>query len=44
MPAMRCSNGKWKWGARGKCVFDTKEDAERAGRAIEAEKHRRNND
>lgn len=35
MPAQRCSNGKWKWGQRGSCVFDTKEEAERAGRAIE---------
>ena len=36
MPAIRCSNGKWKWGERGKCVFDSKEDAERAGTAIHA--------
>ena len=35
MPAQRCSNGKWKWGQRGSCVFDTEEEAERAGRAIE---------
>jgi hypothetical protein len=35
MPAQRCSNGKWKWGQRGSCVFDTEEQAERAGRAIE---------
>jgi hypothetical protein len=35
MPAQRCSNGKWKWGQRGSCVFDTQEQAERAGRAIE---------
>ena len=35
MPAQRCSNGKWKWGQRGSCVFDSEEQAERAGRAIE---------
>jgi hypothetical protein len=35
MPAQRCSNGKWKWGQRGSCVFDTEEQVERAGRAIE---------
>jgi hypothetical protein len=40
MPAQRCNNGKWKWGPRGSCVFDTKEEAERAGRAIERERHR----
>ncbi len=42
MPAIFCSqNGKWKWGERGKCVFDSKADAERAGRAIEAQKRER---
>ena len=36
MPAQRCANGKWKWGPRGSCVFDTEEEARRAGRAIES--------
>ena len=34
MPAIQCSNGKWKWGAFGNCVHATKEDAEKAGIAI----------
>lgn len=36
MPCMKCSNGKWKWGRRGKCVFLTKAKCEAAGRAIHA--------
>ncbi len=36
MPAIKCANGKWKWGERGACVYMTKQAAERAGRAIEA--------
>ena len=40
MPAMKCSNGKWKWGERGKCVFPTKAAAEKAARAIWAERGR----
>jgi hypothetical protein len=32
----------WKWGERGSCVFDSKEDAERAGRAIERQRHQAN--
>lgn len=37
MPAIKCPNGKWRWG-RGKCIYDTKGDAEQAGKAIEASK------
>ena len=38
MPVIKCSNGKYKWGQNGKCVFDTKEQAEKAGIAIEISK------
>ena len=38
MPALRCSNNKWKYGQRGKCVFSTKKQAQKAGKAIEAKK------
>lgn len=38
MPAIRCNNGKWKWGQRGQCVFKTKRDAEAAGIAIQIQK------
>ncbi len=37
MPAIKCSNGKWKYGQKGRCVFKTKADAEKAGRAIKAQ-------
>jgi hypothetical protein len=31
---MKCSNGKYKYGAKGKCVFDTLEACKRAAAAI----------
>jgi len=34
MPAIKCPNGKWKWGENGKCIHPTKEKAELIGRAI----------
>ena len=34
MPAKPCDNGKWKWGNNGDCVFDTRQDAQKAGIAI----------
>ena len=30
MPVFKCSNGKWRMGQNGDCVFDTKEQAEKA--------------
>lgn len=30
MPPIKCSNGKWKIGENGDCVFDTKELAKKA--------------
>ena len=36
MPCMKCNNGKWKYGERGKCVFLTKERCEKARQAIHA--------
>ena len=44
MPPIKCNNGKWKWGPRGSCVFDSEEQAERAGRSIERERHKANGD
>ena len=38
MPVIKCSNSKYKWGQKGKCVFKTKKQAEKAGRAIQAQK------
>jgi hypothetical protein len=33
-PALACENGMWKWGSRGECIYDTKEDAQKAGISI----------
>lgn len=40
MPCYRCSNGKYKYGLRGNCQFDTLASCEAAERAI----HAREND
>ena len=34
MPCMKCSNGKWKYGASGNCQFDTLEACHAAEAAI----------
>lgn len=39
MPCIKCSNGKWKYGAGGRCQFDTLA----ACRAAEAAIHAREN-
>ena len=36
MPVFKCSNGKWRVGS-GPCVFDTKEKADAALKAIKAQ-------
>lgn len=30
MPCIRCTNGKWKWGERGRCQYDSEADCKRA--------------
>ena len=34
MPCMKCSNGKYKYGEHGKCVYDTLAACKRAAAAI----------
>ena len=34
MPCMKCANGKWKYGERGRCVFDTLAACKAAAAAI----------
>jgi hypothetical protein len=34
MPCMKCSNGKYKYGEHGKCVFDTLAACKRAAAAV----------
>ena len=34
MPCMKCSNGKYKYGEHGKCVFDTLQACKDAAAAI----------
>ncbi len=36
MPCYKCSNGKYKYGERGRCQFDTLSACEAAERAIYA--------
>lgn len=37
MPCYKCSNGKWRYGNRGKCVFDTLKECQDAEAAIHAQ-------
>lgn len=36
MPCYKCANGKYKYGERGRCQFDTLEACQAAERAIHA--------
>lgn len=38
MPCYKCNNGRWKYGERGRCQFDTLAACEAAERAIHAGK------
>lgn len=38
MPVKKCSNGKYRIGS-GKCIYKTKEAAQKAYRAYRAKKH-----
>lgn len=40
MPCYKCSNGKYKYGERGRCQFDTLERCEAAERAINARENK----
>ena len=37
MPCIKCNNGKYKYGKKGKCVFDTLKKCNDAAAAIHAE-------
>lgn len=37
MPCIKCSNGKWKYGEKGRCVFKTLEACKKAAAAIHAQ-------
>lgn len=41
MPCIKCSNGKWKYGEKGKCQFKTLEACKKAAAAIHAEEDKR---
>jgi len=34
MPCIKCSNGKWRYGNKGRCQFSTLEACKRAEQAI----------
>ena len=36
MPCIKCSNGKWKYGEKGRCQFKTLEACKKAAAAIHA--------
>lgn len=38
MPCYKCSNGKWKYGKKGNCQFDTLEECQKAEIAINISK------
>ena len=38
MPCIKCSNGKWRFGLRGKCQFDTLEACKKGAAAIKAQR------
>lgn len=42
MPCYKCSNGKYKYGERGRCQFDTLGACEAAERAIHARENKGN--
>lgn len=41
MPCYKCSNGKYKYGQRGNCQFDTLERCEAAEQAIHARERKK---
>ncbi len=32
MPCRQCENGKWKWGTRGDCIYDSRAECEEANK------------
>jgi len=40
MPCYECNNGKYKYGERGRCQFDTLEQCQAAERAIHARENK----
>ena len=40
MPCYKCSTGKYKYGERGRCQFDTLSACEAAERAIHAQQNK----
>jgi hypothetical protein len=41
MPCYKCSNGKYKYGERGRCQFDTLESCHEAEQAIHARENQK---
>jgi hypothetical protein len=40
MPCYKCSNNKYKYGEKGRCVFDTLESCKAAERAVNARENK----
>lgn len=41
MPCIKCSNGKWKYGMRGSCIYPTRKKCVEAAAAIHAQQNRK---
>jgi hypothetical protein len=41
MPSMKCSNQKWKYGAKGKCIYPTRKKCVEAAAAIHAQQNKK---
>lgn len=41
MPCIPCNNGKYKYGHKGRCQYDSRKECEQAAKAIHADKQRK---
>jgi len=39
MPCLKCSNNKYKYGKKGKCIYDTLKECQEAAAAIHAQEN-----
>lgn len=44
MPCIKCSNGKYKYGEKGKCVYDTLAKCKKAAAAIHIQEDKKTKD
>lgn len=44
MPAIKCENGKYKWGRNGRCIYDSAQEAEQANKSMKAKDMKKTKD